>query len=180
MNPHPPARSWTARRWALLLHVLFWPALLLFWLGVASMMVEVADALPGWAVALSLAVCALLGLVCGHMAYEALRLLAVPGRTLALGPDGLLDRRLAATPIPWSEIERLNIAHFHTTRVRFALSAAGAARLRPVMRRLARLGRMLGTPSYGVGLMGFGPVDREVAEAVQAWFDATRPGADRA
>jgi hypothetical protein len=165
-----------------LAHVLLWPVLSLFWLASASMFVEAADAFPGWAVALALAVCALLALVGVHMAYEALRQVGAPAPALGLGPEGLLDRRLASSPIPWAEIERLNIAHFHTTRVRFELSAAGEARVRPAMRLLARLGRALRTPSYSVSLMALGRVDREVAEAVQAWHAAMRPpkGSDRA
>jgi len=174
MNPLPPARSWTPRRWALLLHGLIWPVLALFWVGAASMMVEAAYAMPGWALALSLAVCAFMGLVCLHLGWEALRRLGAPSPGLAVGPEGLLDRQLSASPIPWGEIARLKIAHFHTTRARLELSPAGEARVRPVMRRLARLGRAVGTPSYGVSLLGLGAVDREVAEAVQAWFDATR------
>jgi hypothetical protein len=174
----PPARSWTARRWALTVHAVIWPMLSLFWLAAASMFLEAAHAFPGLAVALALAVCGFMVLLGGHMAYEALRQMTVPAPALAVGPDGLLDRRLAREPIPWHEIERLNIARFHTSRVRLELSAAGEARVRPVMRLLARLGRALGTPSYGVGLMGLGAVDRDVAEAVQAWFDATRPCSD--
>jgi membrane protein implicated in regulation of membrane protease activity len=184
MRALPAARSWQARRWALLLHLVVWPVLLLFWGAVASMMVEAAPALPGWVVALSLVACGFMGLVSLHQGWEALRRLAAPEPGLAVGPDGLLDRQLAAVPIPCGEIERLNIAQFHTTRVRLELTAAGEARVRPVIRLLARLGRAVGTPSYGVSLLGLGAVDREVAAAVQAWFDATRPsrpaGADRA
>ncbi len=174
MSALPPARSWNPRRWALLLHGLLWPVLALFWLAVASMMMEAAHAFPGWAVVLWLAGCAYMALFSLHLGYEALRRLAAPAPGLAVGPEGLLDRQLAAAPIPWSEIKALNIARFRTTRVRLELTAAGDARVRPVMRRLARLGRAVGMPSYGVSLMGLGAVDREVAVAVQAWFDAMR------
>jgi hypothetical protein len=178
MMPLPPARSWNARRWALLLHGLIWPVLLLFWIGVGSIMLEAWHAFPGWLAVLWLLACAFMVLLCLHMTWEALRRLGAPPPGLAVGPEGLLDRQLCDSPIPWGEIARLNIAHFHTTRVRLELTPAGEARVRPLMRLLARLGRAVGTPSYGVSLLGLGPVDREVAAAVRAWFDATRaPGA---
>jgi hypothetical protein len=180
MSALPPARSWTARRWALAAHGLLWPVLVLFWLAIASIAVEAANAFSGWAMALVFGVCGLMALICGHLAYEALRLLRAPAPVLAVGPAGLLDLRLAAAPIPWHEIRRLSIAHFHTTRVRFELSPTGEAGVRPALRFLARLGRAIGRPGYTVGLMGLGAVDRDVAAAVKAWHDACGPDAGRA
>jgi hypothetical protein len=183
MSATPQVQAWTPRRGALLLHLLVWPVLALFWIAAAWVMVEARHAFPGLLSVPWLLGCAFMLLLSLHMTWEALRRLGAAAPGLAVGPEGLLDRQLADAPIPWSEIRSLNIAHFHTTRVRLELTAAGEARVRPVIRLLGRLGRAVGTPSFGVSLLGLGGVDRAVAEAVQAWFDATRPprpaGADR-
>lgn len=167
-------RTWSNRRGALLGLGLFWAALALLGLGLAPVLVAESRGMPWWMLAAGVALALALAAIGLRLAVFCLRQLGAPAPVLAIGPEGVFDRRLSATTIPWREIRFVGVFHLRGTQVTFELTPAGDALVRPFERALARLSRLFLLPGYGVVLMGTDARAEEVAAAMRAGFAANR------
>lgn len=170
-------RSWSNRPRALLGLGLLWVALALLGLGLAPVLVAESRGMPVWMLLAGVALALLLALVGLRQAVFCLRQLGAPAPVFAIGPDGLFDRRLAATTIPWREIGAIGVFHLRGTQVTFELTEAGEALVYPAERALARLSRLCLLPGYSVVLTGTDARAEDVAAAMRAGFAASRAAA---
>ncbi len=169
-------RTWSNRRGALLGLGLFWAALALLGLVLAPVLVAETRGMPAWMSVAGVALALFLAAIGLHLAIFCLRQLGAPAPVLAIGPQGVFDRRLAAETIPWREIRYVGVYRLRGTQVMFELTPEGDAMVHPFGRALARLSRLFLLPGYSVVLMGTDARAEEVAASMQAGFAASRPG----
>lgn len=175
MTALPTPRSWNNRPRLLALLAAFWGAEMLLALACGAAFLSAGDGLPLWMQALVLLFTCFLALVGLRLGLLCLFQLRLPNPVLALSPQGLLDRRLSPTPIPWREVTWVAIFRIRGTQVVFELSPAGRARIRQPEHLFARINRAMLMPAYTLMPMGTEARAEELAEAMRAWFDATRP-----
>jgi len=173
----PRPRSWSNRPAVLAVLAAFWGAEMLLALLCGAAFLSAGAGLPLWMHALALLFACFLALVGLRLGLLCLFQLRLPNPVLALSAQGLLDRRLSPTPIPWREVTWVAIFRIRGTQVVFELTPAGRARIRQPERLFARLNRAMLMPPYTLMPMGTEARAEELAEAMRAWFDATRPAA---
>jgi hypothetical protein len=172
-----PARAWNVRRDVLALLAAFWVVEMLLGLFLGAMILVEGHAMPLWMHGVALAAAGLLFLVGLRYAILCLRQRRLSDPVIAMDSHGLLDRRLCPTPIPWPEIVHMGVLHMRGPKVVFDLTAPGRARIRQPERTLARLNRLMLMPAYTLMPMGTTARPAELADAMRAWFNATRPAA---
>ncbi|MCC6000611.1 MAG: hypothetical protein JJU19_07060 [Pararhodobacter sp.] len=128
-----------------------WLLMALAALMVVALAVEMMAELP-WAGLIFLAMGLATGAAGVTGAWGTLDMLRLPAPILTIGPAGVHDRRLSATPIPWEAIRWRRVI-LSTTRANgdtVQLWIDANIPIRPPMRVLAVANRMLGRPPYSV------------------------------
>jgi hypothetical protein len=169
--------TWSNRPRALLAIGLGWAGISALGSVAAVRLATEAPDLPPeiFAIVLGLAVfLAALGL---RRAVLCLGQIRTPSPVLAIGPDGVFDRRLAPQTIPWAEIASVDVVHMLGTRVMLGLAPAGQARIRPLERALARLSGFFLLPGYRIFVHGTEASAEEVAAALRRHFAVARAAA---
>lgn len=174
MTP-PPARAWNNRPGVLAILALFWGAEMLLGLLLGAVLIAEGQGMPGWMLALALALAAFLALIGLRLLVLCLRQRRLPDPIIAMESRGLLDRRLSAGPIPWPEIAHVGVLSARGVQVVFELTEPGRARIRQPERLLASINRFVLMPAYTLMPMGTTARPAELADALRAWVNATRP-----
>lgn len=174
-------QSWSKRNGRLVASGLFWAVECALGLGLGAILVAEGRGMPGWLFALAMATAVGLAAIGLRLSVYCLRQLGDPEPTIVIGPEGLFDRRLSASTIPWAEIVRLEVYHSRTTQVMFDLSPQGDALIHPFERALARLARCFLLPGYSMVLIGTDADVEDVVVAMRRYAVAARSaGADPA